>query len=118
MYCSVLDINNWATPNTYDVITCLNLLDRCDKPLTLLEQIKNSLKPDGILVVALVLPVSQYVESGIYLLRYIIFRIKMLLLVQEYNSNNILSDNSEILTKRVAKQNNILVGSIFRNLYV
>lgn len=62
----LLNVDDWAYHQTYDVISCLNLLDRCDTPITLLEQIKNSLKPDGILIVALVLPFSQYVESGKY----------------------------------------------------
>ena len=46
----------------FDVISCLNLLDRCDNPLTLLSKIKAALKPSGRLVVALVLPFKPYVE--------------------------------------------------------
>jgi len=46
----------------FDVISCLNLLDRCDKPFTLLKQIKNALVHNGLLVVALVLPFNPYVE--------------------------------------------------------
>jgi SAM-dependent methyltransferase len=46
----------------FDVISCLNILDRCDKPFTLLKQIKSSLKPNGHLVLALVLPFKPYVE--------------------------------------------------------
>lgn len=46
----------------YDAISVLNLLDRCDKPLTLLKQIKSSLKPNGLLIIALVLPFKPYVE--------------------------------------------------------
>ena len=46
----------------YDLISVLNLLDRCDTPITLLKKIKNALKPNGILVVALVLPFKPYVE--------------------------------------------------------
>jgi hypothetical protein len=44
------------------MISCLNLLDRCDKPLTLLKTIKKALKPNGLLLVALVLPLKPYVE--------------------------------------------------------
>lgn len=46
----------------YDAISCLNLLDRCDKPFSLLKQIKNALKLNGMLIVALVLPFKPYVE--------------------------------------------------------
>jgi SAM-dependent methyltransferase len=46
----------------YDAISVLNLLDRCDKPLTLLKQIKMALKPNGLLIIALVLPFKPYVE--------------------------------------------------------
>ncbi|XP_047482450.1 protein-L-histidine N-pros-methyltransferase-like [Penaeus chinensis] len=61
----VLDVRSWMqeTGDTeYDVITCLNLLDRCDTPKTLLKDIYRKLRPDGTLVVALVLPFSPYVE--------------------------------------------------------
>jgi hypothetical protein len=44
------------------MISCLNLLDRCDKPLTLLKTIKQAIKPNGYLLVALVLPLKPYVE--------------------------------------------------------
>lgn len=62
----VLDVETWSEePIEYDVISCLNLLDRCDKPLTLLQEIRRKLKPKtGRLLVAVVLPLSQYVESG------------------------------------------------------
>lgn len=46
----------------YDLITCFNVLDRADKPLTLLRQIRDLMKPKGKLIVALVLPFRPYVE--------------------------------------------------------
>lgn len=46
----------------FDAISCLNLLDRCDKPLSLIKQMKDALKPNGLLIVALVLPYKPYVE--------------------------------------------------------
>ncbi|XP_043229123.1 protein-L-histidine N-pros-methyltransferase-like [Amphibalanus amphitrite] len=62
---SVLDVATWHESETlYDVVTCLNVLDRCDRPLTLLRQMRRVLRPDGLLVVALVLPLSPYVEHG------------------------------------------------------
>jgi 2-polyprenyl-3-methyl-5-hydroxy-6-metoxy-1,4-benzoquinol methylase len=62
----VLDIDKWSdVQEPYDVITCLNLLDRCDKPLSLLRDAKKVLKSGtGRLVVAVVLPFSPCVESG------------------------------------------------------
>lgn len=63
----VLDAWRWAEEAgdaLYDVVTCLNLLDRCDTPRTLLSQIHAKLVPGGTLVVALVLPFSPYVETG------------------------------------------------------
>jgi len=62
---SVSDVSTWhRTDSRYDVIACLNLLDRCDRPLTLLQQMRAVLLPEGLLVVALVLPLSPYVENG------------------------------------------------------
>lgn len=48
----------------FDVILCLNLLDRCDKPNTLLRRLKSTMSPGGRLIVAIVLPFSPYVEVG------------------------------------------------------
>ncbi|KAF2898783.1 hypothetical protein ILUMI_07392, partial [Ignelater luminosus] len=60
----VLNINNWHKSRKYDVISCLNLLDRCDRPLLLLNQIKEALQPKGVALVAIVLPFLPYVEVG------------------------------------------------------
>ncbi|XP_064466954.1 protein-L-histidine N-pros-methyltransferase-like [Ornithodoros turicata] len=66
----VLDVDTWKTdesrcPEPYDVISCLNVLDRCEKPLTLLEDIRSRMEPGrSRLVLAVVFPVSQYVELG------------------------------------------------------
>lgn len=63
--CRVLDVTEWSSGDTkYDVISCLNVLDRCEKPLSLLNQIKSSLKPDGIAVISFVIPFNPYVEFG------------------------------------------------------
>lgn len=63
---SVLGIEEWQhTGFQYDVISCLNLLDRCDDPLLLLRDIKHSLVPKtGRLILATVLPFQPYVEIG------------------------------------------------------
>ncbi|XP_026172203.1 protein-L-histidine N-pros-methyltransferase isoform X1 [Mastacembelus armatus] len=62
----VLGIDEWQhTGFQYDVISCLNLLDRCDDPLHLLQDIKRSLVPKtGRLILAAVLPFQPYVEIG------------------------------------------------------
>ena len=58
----VLPIDTWMN-QTYDFIACLNLLDRCDKPLDLINDMKNSLNHKGLLLVALVLPFKPFVEA-------------------------------------------------------
>ena len=66
-YFRVLDTWNWAKDTAglhYDLITALNLLDRCDTPKTLLAEIHSKLAPGGYLVVAIVLPFSPFVEVG------------------------------------------------------
>ncbi|TGZ59261.1 hypothetical protein CRM22_009176 [Opisthorchis felineus] len=68
---TVIDVDAWSKvpedPESgsvcYDVVSCLNVLDRCDAPMTMLEQISRVLKPDtGRLVLGIVLPLKQYVE--------------------------------------------------------
>jgi len=59
----VLEIDNWLKPCGYDLISALNLFDRCDKPLGIVADIHTSLKPGGFFLVALVLPFKPYVES-------------------------------------------------------
>lgn len=58
----IKDESNQDSFLKFDAISCLNLLDRCDKPFSLLKQIKNALKPNGLLIVALVLPFKPFVE--------------------------------------------------------
>ncbi|XP_023012348.1 protein-L-histidine N-pros-methyltransferase [Leptinotarsa decemlineata] len=60
----VLDVDNWYIDKKFDVISCLNLLDRCDEPLKMLDQIGGSLATDGRVLMAIVLPFSVYVESS------------------------------------------------------
>ncbi|XP_071403629.1 protein-L-histidine N-pros-methyltransferase isoform X2 [Centroberyx affinis] len=62
----LLGIDEWQkTGFQYDLISCLNLLDRCDDPLDLLRGIRRSLVPGtGRLILAAVLPFQPYVEIG------------------------------------------------------
>lgn len=48
----------------FDVITCLNVIDRSDLPRTLLGRLARALAPDGTLVVATPLPLSPFVYIG------------------------------------------------------
>ena len=58
----VRDIESWHEGHKFDFVSCLNLLDRCAEPLSVLGQIKSALKPAGLVVVAIVLPFKPYVE--------------------------------------------------------
>jgi hypothetical protein len=59
---TVLDIDQWGDLK-FDVITCLNVLDRCEKPLTLLKKIREHLHSDhGRVIITLVLPFKPYFE--------------------------------------------------------
>ena len=62
----VLEVDSWDDGNiTYDVISCLNLLDRCDKPVSMLHAMRRVLRPGtGRVLVALVIPFKPYVEFG------------------------------------------------------
>ncbi|GAB9475638.1 hypothetical protein Gpo141_00012726 [Globisporangium polare] len=49
----------------YNVISLMNVLDRADKPWTMLKQIRSMLHPEnGLFLLAVVLPFSAFVESG------------------------------------------------------
>ena len=61
---NVLPIESWGEHQQhFDLISCLNLLDRCDNPIDIIQTIKKALKPNGLLLLALVLPFSPYVEQ-------------------------------------------------------
>lgn len=59
----LLEPNTWTSSGLQpDVISCLNLLDRCEKPLTLLHNLHHTVKPGGRIIIAIVLPYNPYVE--------------------------------------------------------
>lgn len=92
---TVLDTDHWGDEK-FDVITCLNVLDRCDKPLTLLKQIHESLNPKtGQLVLSLVLPLKPYVE---------------------YNTNHLPNELLNIKGDLPEEQINSLLENIFQPL--
>lgn len=58
------DVSSDGSRRLFDVIACSNVLDRTDKPLTLLREMRASLKPDGLLILSVVLPWCPFVEFG------------------------------------------------------
>lgn len=49
---------------TFDVVSMLNLLDRCDQPAEMLAAARRLLAPGGRLLIAVVLPFGEFVEEG------------------------------------------------------
>jgi protein-L-isoaspartate O-methyltransferase len=64
-HCLRADLSTDNLPDSpYDVISCLNVLDRCRLPLTLLARLREGLAAAGRLVVAVPLPYSPHVYDG------------------------------------------------------
>lgn len=57
-------INDIQELQNVHLIACLNVLDRCSDPKTLLSDIHKSLHPNGRVILALVLPYNHYVERS------------------------------------------------------
>ncbi len=92
---TVLDTDHWGNV-TFDVITCLNVLDRCEKPLTLLKQIRDHLnRKTGRLIISLVLPFKPYFE---------------------YNTNHCPNESLQIEGHLPEEQINSLILNIFQPL--
>ena len=60
---TVLPVDQWMTRMKYDFIACLNLLDRCDRPIDIIKDMKEALNPRGLVLVAIVLPFKPFVEA-------------------------------------------------------
>lgn len=61
----VIGIDEWTEHHEmYDVISILNLLDRCEKPLHLMQNIRKCIKKEGKVILAVVFPYKPYVEFG------------------------------------------------------
>jgi 2-polyprenyl-3-methyl-5-hydroxy-6-metoxy-1,4-benzoquinol methylase len=59
------DLSAFST-SEYDVVSCLNVLDRCSRPVSLLHEIRRLMKPTtGRALLAVVLPFQPYVEAGV-----------------------------------------------------
>src|SRR5688572_9965807 len=59
-----MDLGQAELHEQFDAVSLLNVLDRCDRPLSLLGQARQLLRPGGLLVVALVLPYRPFVYQG------------------------------------------------------
>lgn len=47
-----------------DVVSCLNVFDRCSKPISLIQDMRKLMRLGALLIVSIVLPFKPYVESG------------------------------------------------------
>ncbi len=66
-YCvEACDLGETALPadQRFDVVSALNVLDRTLRPRTLLQHLRSALTDDGLLVVALPLPLAPHVHVG------------------------------------------------------
>eukprot|EP01051_Picozoa_sp_SAG22_P022487 SAG22_NODE_5403_length_1021_cov_1.079176_1_plen_116_part_00 len=45
------------------MVSCLNVLDRCDRPVSLLRDLRGLLAPGGRVLLALVIPYYPYVQT-------------------------------------------------------
>ncbi|XP_069359212.1 protein-L-histidine N-pros-methyltransferase isoform X2 [Maniola hyperantus] len=59
---TLLDTEDWWREQRFDCVCMLNLLDRCARPRSMLQQARAAIAPDGVLLLALVLPYKPYVE--------------------------------------------------------
>lgn len=59
----VLELDKWQE-QSYDLITAMNLIDRIDQPNQLLRDIRSALAPDGLVLLAIVLPYRPCYENG------------------------------------------------------
>ncbi|CAF1453517.1 unnamed protein product [Adineta steineri] len=92
---TVLDTDQWGDLK-FDVITCLNVLDRCEKPLTLLKKIREHLNPDnGRVIITLVLPFKPYTE---------------------YNDDHHPDESIHIKTRLPEEQINEFISNVFQPL--
>jgi SAM-dependent methyltransferase len=61
---TVIDAEAGLRQEAFDCITMMNVLDRCDCPITLLQSVRSALKPSGVFVLAVVMPWCPFVERG------------------------------------------------------
>src|SRR5258708_6189205 len=60
-----LDLGESQPPNSpFDAVSLLNVLDRCRRPRTLLQNCLTALEPGGVFIVALALPYRPFYFAG------------------------------------------------------
>ncbi len=63
--CFRVDVTETGVPDEpWEAISCLNVLDRCARPLTLLERLREALAPGGELILSMPLPYMPLVFDG------------------------------------------------------
>ncbi|HEX4335971.1 MAG TPA: methyltransferase [Polyangiaceae bacterium] len=63
--CLEADLARQQVPDPpYDLITCLNVLDRCERPRSLLSNLAEALAPGGRLVIATPIPFDAFFYDG------------------------------------------------------
>lgn len=63
--CHEVDVSESGVPDPgYDLITCLNVLDRCPRPRALLQRLVEGLAPGGQLIVAMPFPFDAFFYDG------------------------------------------------------
>ncbi len=63
--CRRVDVSQEVVPGgPYHVVSCMNVLDRCLRPITLLERARDAVEPGGRLMFALALPYNAWVYDG------------------------------------------------------
>ncbi len=64
VYCTDIATGRVLEDAPFDVVACLNVIDRCARPLSLLKSIRQLLSPSGLLVLAIPLPLDPFTYSG------------------------------------------------------
>lgn len=63
--CFRVDVTETGAPDEpWETISCLNVLDRCARPLSLLERLRAALAPGGELILSMPLPYAPIVYDG------------------------------------------------------
>jgi 2-polyprenyl-3-methyl-5-hydroxy-6-metoxy-1,4-benzoquinol methylase len=63
--CECMDVCEEPLPRTgFDLVTCLNVLDRCARPVTMLAKLRAALAPGGRLVIGAVFPHRPFYFVG------------------------------------------------------
>lgn len=67
--------------NIFQMVTCFNVLDRCDKPISLLRSIYRLVQKNGLVMIAVVLPFLPYLLFVFKIFKFIICRMNYTLII-------------------------------------